>query len=175
MQKLIIVVLSILALLFLSALVYSKTAGEWAGSLVMPLPESSQLVAEAKYSTPLFHNKLRVYRTDHALYEVREWYVSNGTPMSPIDGVLTKEDTTYISLPQSFTRSEYNLLFTAALLSANAKLGNYETYPDCFYVQVFRTLEDVGLADFDSLFPELGEETFLDGTILVIQSCWPNW
>jgi hypothetical protein len=174
--KITLVIVITIALCFVLVFLYARLGGKWASSLVIPIPPSSDLVAESLFVSGLYNNSLRLYEVNQSLDQTRNWFTSNGIPMSPVDGKLNTDDQLYFSLPISGTgRPEYRLLFTAAMLSANPKAGSYEHEPDCFGVHIYKSLDVVDYPDFSTLFPDQVRKTSGNNTLLLVRSCWPDW
>lgn len=170
------IVFSTLLTLLALAFLYSKFGGMWASSLVIPIPPSSEFIGDYIFSNGGYKNRASLYKTDLTLQETRQWYISNSIPMSPIDGTLSSNDKSYYSLPfVGSGRIEYNLLFTAAFLSANPNVANYEHSPSCFNVRIYGSLDAIDYPNFHNYFPNLKPTIFDSSVLVLIQDCWPDW
>jgi hypothetical protein len=155
---------------------YSRFGGSWASSLVIAIPPTAKFVDSAIYEQYGYYNRLTVYTFPGSVVEAREWFTSHRWPMSPIDGVLKETDVSYFSLPVSGTgRREYHLLFTAACLSFNPCYDRYEMMPDCFRIDIYRSLDLVDYPNFADLFPTINASEIGEATIIVTRDCWPMW
>lgn len=171
MKKLLSVVFLVAVLLFTLAFLYSCFAGEWASSMILDTPPNSTLASDYHYEQYGYNNHLKVYSTQTGLQEIRHWY-SERIAMSPIDQILSDDDTQYCSLGIPVEKSvQYQLLFTTAFVSLNPNLGRYPIIPDCFSVCVATTLPTY---DYEVL--KLSAITIPEGgTVVLLNTCWPDW
>ncbi len=158
---------------YLAALAYSKNAGRWASLQVISIPEESEFIAEVEYEKDGYHRGLlRVYTVPANIQDVRSWYDSRGLAMPPVDESAQGKDVIYYDrFLGSLEHWGYELLYITAILTLNPK---YELrLPYCFDAVVYRSID---LVDYPAFEEHLsGIEVPEDRTILLVNTCWPDF